>query len=184
MCPDLNLPGREGEGDRWGGLPDEHTTKETMTCKECSGPIEGRRSHAEYCSERCANRFRRKKFEKRNPEKVKANRALMNSRAPQRILSRVKSRAKRNGIPFNLEVSDIVIPDRCPVLGIPIVQNQGRQGYFPDSASVDRIVPELGYVKGNVRVISQRANQLKSDATLEEMRLVLADLERLSDADL
>lgn len=153
-----------------------------MTCKECSGPIEGRRSHAEYCSDRCASRYRSKKYARRNPEKIKAHNALMNSRAPQRILSRIKSRAKRSGIPFNLEVEDIVIPDRCPVLGIPIVQNQGRQGYFPDSASVDRIVPKLGYVKGNVRVISQRANQLKSDATLEEMRLVLADLERLADA--
>lgn len=92
----------------------------------------------------------------------------------------MKSRAKRDGIPFNLEVADIVVPDVCPVLGIPIVQNQGRQGYFPDSASVDRIVPSKGYVRGNVRVISQRANQLKSDANVMEMRLVLADLERLT----
>lgn len=151
-----------------------------MTCKTCSGPIEGRRADALYCSERCANRFRGREWEARNPAKVIANRALMNSRAPQRIHSRVKSRAKRDGIPFNLEVADIVIPDVCPVLGIPIVQNQGRQGYFPDSASVDRIVPSKGYVKGNVRVISQRANQLKSDATVSEMRLVLSDLERLA----
>jgi hypothetical protein len=67
----------------------------------------------------------------------------------------------------------------CPVLGIAINANHGRQGYFPDSPSLDRIVPSRGYTKGNVRVISQRANQLKSDATLAELRLVLADMEKL-----
>jgi hypothetical protein len=150
-----------------------------MHCQKCSAPIVGRRADALFCSDRCSSRHRSGLFAKRHPAKVKAHRALMNSNAPLRILSRIKSRAKRDGIPFNLEAADIVIPDVCPVLGIPIVQNQGRQGYFPDSASVDRIVPSQGYVKGNVRVISQRANQLKSDATVAEMRLVLADLERL-----
>ena len=48
---------------------------------------------------------------------------------------------------------------------------------FPDSPSLDRIVPELGYVKGNIRVISNRANHLKSDATLEEHRKILLDAE-------
>lgn len=169
--------------DPWGdafGRPLIHPLcRENMNCKHCSGPIEGRRSHAEYCSEKCANRYRNRTYYKNNPEKLTNSRALQNVNAPKRILTRVKSRAKRDKIPFNLEISDIVIPDVCPVLGIPIVQNQGRRGYHPDSASLDKIIPSKGYVKGNVRVISARANLLKNDATLDEMRLILADLEAL-----
>ena len=77
-------------------------------------------------------------------------------------------------------MEDIVVPDVCPVLGIPIQKNHGHQGYFDDSPSVDRIIPELGYTKGNVRVISNRANLLKNNAKIEELELVLEDLRRLS----
>lgn len=54
-----------------------------------------------------------------------------------------------------------------------------KHGDSRDSApSIDRIIGEFGYVKGNVSVISHRANKLKSDATLEEMRLILAHMEK------
>lgn len=96
------------------------------------------------------------------------------------MYTRVKARAKANGTPFTIELSDIVIPEVCPVLGIPIKPQNGKgQGFHPDSPSLDRIRPELGYVKGNVRVISARANLLKSDATSAEIALVLEDLRRL-----
>lgn len=49
------------------------------------------------------------------------------------------------------------------------------------SPSLDRLDSSKGYVKGNVRVISKRANQLKNNATVEEMRMVLADLIRLQE---
>lgn len=150
-----------------------------MNCNHCSAPFGGRGPLAKYCSERCRSRAANKRFYQNNTKKLKADRALRNRDAPKRMFQRVKSRAKRNGIPFNLEENDIVIPDVCPVLGIPIEANHGRSGYFPDSPSLDRIVPSKGYTKGNVRVISQRANQLKSDATLDEVRLLLSDMERL-----
>ena len=94
---------------------------------------------------------------------------------------RSKSRAKKYGIPFNIDISDIIIPHTCPVLGISLVsvRENGKRGYHPDSPSLDRIKPQLGYVKGNVRIISARANLLKSNASLDEMRLILADLENL-----
>ena len=44
------------------------------------------------------------------------------------------------------------------------------KGTSPASPSLDQIVPGLGYVKGNVQVISHRANTLKSDGTLEEFK--------------
>ena len=79
-----------------------------------------------------------------------------------------KYKCRRENIPFNLDVSDIVIPERCPILGIPIYRNKGY--LCNNSITLDRIIPELGYVKGNVRVISCRANKLKSNMTLAEMR--------------
>lgn len=99
------------------------------------------------------------------------------------ILARIKNRAKTNKIPFNLDITDIVVPEVCPVLGIPITSGfEKGKGYHPDGPSVDRLIPSLGYVKGNVRVISARANLLKNDATISELELVLEDLRRIHEA--
>jgi hypothetical protein len=92
-----------------------------------------------------------------------------------RMLTRAKSRAKQNNIPFNLELTDIVIPETCPLLGIPI-EIQPKKGYHPNSPSLDKIIPEKGYIKGNVWVISNRANTLKNDATLQELELLVENL--------
>ena len=92
---------------------------------------------------------------------------------------RLKSRSKKKQIPFDIEVSDIEPPKHCPVLGIPLHTVPGLGTNQHNSASVDRINPKLGYTKGNVRVISMRANLLKSDATIEELEKVLEDLKCL-----
>lgn len=107
---------------------------------------------------------------------MKEKRLKYNEDAQRRIYQRCKSRAKIAGIPFNLDLNDIVVPTHCPVLGILLKTSTGRQGYHPASPSLDKIRPHLGYVKGNVRVISARANLLKNDASVEELEKVLADL--------
>lgn len=79
---------------------------------------------------------------------------------------------------------DIMIPEICPVLGIPIIcGTRGRKGGTPNSPSIDRIEPFKGYTRGNVRIISNRANTLKNDATIEELDAVLADLRNIKGAD-
>lgn len=85
----------------------------------------------------------------------------------QRLLSSAKSRAKRKGLPFNLELEDIVIPERCPVLGIELDTDGGK--WKDSTPSLDRMVPDKGYVKGNIAVISWKANWLKRDASLQEL---------------
>lgn len=76
--------------------------------------------------------------------------------------------AKRRGITFDLTADDLVIPEICPVLGIPIFFQEGN-GPRDNSPSIDRVRPELGYTKGNVVVISFKANRIKNDATVEEV---------------
>lgn len=150
--------------------------KGARVCKECGKTIsESRRSNAIFCCKRCGERFHSKRYYTQNPELFRKKRLKDNSNVEKRILSRVKSRAKRLGIPFGLELSDIIIPELCPVLSIPIWSAPG-QGRNPiNSPSLDRVNPELGYIKGNIRVISNRANLLKSNATLEELEMILKD---------
>lgn len=78
-----------------------------------------------------------------------------------------KARAKKLGKEFNITKYDIAIPTVCPVLGIPIVVDVGK-GRRPDAPSLDRKNNDLGYIKGNIAVISNRANTLKNNGTLAE----------------
>lgn len=90
------------------------------------------------------------------------------------MLAGAKLRAKKRGLEFVLTKDDIEIPVNCPILGIPIERNIGS-GFHNSSPSLDRINNKLGYTKDNVRVISNRANLLKCDATLEELELIYKD---------
>lgn len=93
-----------------------------------------------------------------------------------------RRRSKKRGWDFDLEASDVVIPEVCPVLGIPLFRGyaEGKRTPGPNSPSLDRVNPILGYVKGNVRVISWKANRIKTDATAQELELVLAYVRRVS----
>jgi len=79
-----------------------------------------------------------------------------------------RSRAVRKGLTFTITVDDISIPQRCPILDLPLTRNQGRRGPTEESPTLDRIDPKHGYVPGNVIVISMRANTIKSFGTPEE----------------
>jgi hypothetical protein len=68
-----------------------------------------------------------------------------------------------------------VIPKYCPILGIELHSGKGVSHGFKDNlASLDRVDSSLGYVPGNIRVISWRANRLKSDNTIETLEKLLA----------
>src|ERR1051325_9528789 len=67
------------------------------------------------------------------------------------LLNVARSRAKKLGVPFGLTKDDIVVPETCPVLGIPLFR--GTKPFHDNSPSMDRFVPALGYVAGNVAII-------------------------------
>ena len=86
-----------------------------------------------------------------------------------------KSRAKANNILFNIEVEDVILPDYCPILNIPLIK--GAKRATDNSPTLDRLIPSLGYIKGNVNVISNKANRTKNDATLTELKSLVTWLE-------
>lgn len=85
----------------------------------------------------------------------------------RRMWRSAKERAIKNNLPFNISVDDITIPSHCPILGIAIAPSKGKVG--PNSPSLDRKNPSLGYIKGNVWVISYKANTMKNDANRETL---------------
>ena len=93
------------------------------------------------------------------------------------VLRGIKSRAKARGLAFDLSPSDLVLPERCPVLGIVLKIGADGRGISPNSPSVDRLDNCRGYTADNVRIISNRANLLKKDATRAEIRALLAYME-------
>lgn len=113
-------------------------------------------------------------YNKRPDVKVKISKRNKKNRRekwPKCQIYALRHRAKILGVPFDLREEDIVLPKICPVLGFPLEVGEGRLQF--NSPSVDRIIPSRGYVTGNVKVISYRANTIKLNATIEEVEAVL-----------
>jgi len=94
-----------------------------------------------------------------------------------RFLANLKTRARRKGLPVDvdLEYLESIAADECPVFKTPFVWGQacnGKHAPNPDGPSLDRIIPELGYVRGNLVFISNRANSIKQDVTELELYAV------------
>lgn len=84
----------------------------------------------------------------------------------ERLVSSAKFRAKRDGIRFTIKASDVVMPTHCPIFGTKIETQAGSSRMA--APSLDRLVPKLGYIPGNVSIISWRANTIKNDGSAEE----------------
>ena len=90
------------------------------------------------------------------------------------MYQRTKARANRKGREFTIIMSDLVIPERCPIFNVPLIENT------PYAPSIDRIDSDKGYTSDNIQIISQRANLLKNNASVEELELVINFLKRKS----
>jgi hypothetical protein len=94
------------------------------------------------------------------------------------LLRRAKKRAAYQETPFNLTLDDIEVPKYCPVLGIELKPNKGR--FSDGSPSLDKFIPKKGYTRGNVYVISHRANVLKGNAAVQEVAAILRWMRRIT----
>ena len=118
---------------------------------------------------RCSERRR-----SRSNEQAAQNAKRWRTTNPENAMFEARKRAKTRGLAFDIEIDDVEIPFCCPVLGCELVAQVGL--VQANSPSLDRIDQALGYVKGNVWVISWRANRIKNDATLAELEALVAAL--------
>ena len=104
-------------------------------------------------------------YKEKTAEEKRASRIRNISHA---IWKKAKDRAQKYGLDFNIEESDIIIPEMCPILEVPL--EFGTKGNYEFSPSIDRIDNSKGYVKGNIQIISKKANSMKNSASAEELR--------------
>lgn len=111
-------------------------------------------------------RYREKTGDRRHQLEMKRRR----KNQPLYLFTSAKKRATKKNQLFTISVEDIVVPEVCPVLGITLAIATGHRK--DNSPSVDRIDNSKGYIPGNVQVISNRANRIKSDAKIEELLMI------------
>lgn len=88
----------------------------------------------------------------------------------QYVLKKAKARAKRKGIEFSLTEADIVFPKRCPIMGVPFNYSPQTEKEVYYGPSIDRIDNALGYIPGNIRIISYLANVCRWQCDETEIR--------------
>lgn len=99
-------------------------------------------------------------------------------RAQKHKFQRKKYTAGRNGVEWNIHFGELYFPETCPILGIPL--DYFAESTVEGSPSFDRIDCSVGYVTGNVQVISWRANRIKNNGSAEEHRKIADYLDKLS----
>ena len=124
-------------------------------CRSCKNPLLPNRHFCQYHYDNRRERARLRRIA--NPEAT--------------MLYDLKYRARMHGIECTISVEDIVIPGICPVFGTAFVIG-GPVETRHLAPSIDRIDSTLGYIKGNVQVISFKANAMKQNASIADMILL------------
>lgn len=132
-------------------------------CKLCQS-VSNRRTKKGFYSTVCSKCSNKRSIKNRNPILA--------------MISAAKVRAKEIGVPFSITRNDIVIPEFCPIFGIKLERGRVEDRY--SSPSLDRISPKLGYVPGNVAIISYGANRIKNEGTAEQHRLIADWIDNVS----
>jgi len=153
-------------------------------CKFCAKVFNSNKEFKIYCSEPCrsdgyksSSYLGHLKYYSKNREKINTSKRttqkLRHKRNPsQRMLESSRERAKKYNFEHNICLEDIKVPDKCPILDIPIFYIPGK-GQNYNSPTLDRIDNNKGYIKGNVIVVSWRANNLKRNGTLREFEKIV-----------
>ncbi len=118
-----------------------------------------------FCKE-CHRIKCRQRYKSRDEETKKKDRErYMNTPANLRLYKEAERRAKKKNQKFDISPSDIIVPEFCPVFS-DILLDSHKLYACP---SLDRLDNTKGYIRGNIRVISHKANSIKGFATAEEL---------------
>jgi hypothetical protein len=109
----------------------------------------------------CANARSRKNY--RIKKATKRGHALQ-------IFNKRKNTAKQNGIKFDIdfEYMSSLPMENCAMFNTPLTWCELSDRPRDNTPSIDKIIPEKGYIKGNVAWVSHRANTLKNNGTTDE----------------
>lgn len=95
------------------------------------------------------------------------------------LLSAARMRAKRKGLEYDPELSNLIAVDYCECCGVKLDYSVGKGVRYRSAApSIDRIDNSIGYTVANCKVICTHCNSLKSDCTLEEAEAIVAYIKR------
>jgi len=144
---------------------------ESLTPRQ-KATLNWRKAHPEQVKET------KNKWNEANRQKVREDKQRWMAKPENRIkhtLGQAKRRATKDGREFDITIQDLLpLPTVCPVLGIELNYTGTKvRGFVDTSPSIDRIDSSKGYIKGNVQIISWRANRVKSDASVEELEAVI-----------
>lgn len=141
---------------------------------------EYRKNHPVETKERAKRGQLRYKLKHPNAGKISRRKYIVNH-TDRYLLDHAKQRARKSGLPFSLVISDIKIPEFCPHC-----QKKLKVGTHKDkrlSPSIDRIDSRKGYTKDNIIIVCWRANSLKKDATLDELKQLVDFYSKLESKD-
>lgn len=143
----------------------------TYTCKSCYAAYrETKREQARIYM----NNLRKVKRDELNTKKRES---WSRQDFRKKLINQVRARAKTKGLEFNLELEDIPYAETCPLLGCKLIP--GTQHDYEYTHSLDRIDPTKGYIKGNVWVMSKKANSMKNNANKEELLIFAKNVLKL-----
>jgi hypothetical protein len=137
------------DASKWDGL----STK----CKQCYSEY-----YTDYASANGEKiKGKNAKYAEKNKSKRSAKGRIFRANNVELTMwEHARTRAAKNNLNFSISLSDIVIPDTCPYLEIPLAISQNGR-WSDNSPTLDRIVPDRGYVPDNIQVISHLANRMK-----------------------
>lgn len=142
------------------------------------------RGRAYYEANREQSLAQGRQWRRDNRDVIRARGRERRSTVQGRAAEMVRSaglRAQQSGLPFDLTVEwaeaelTHALAVGCPLLGIEMALGNTRLA--PNSPSIDKFRPELGYVQSNCWIISMKANSMKGAMSLDFMRAVLAAVE-------
>ena len=152
-------------------LTDSGLTKQCSACQKelavtmfyrATKTKDGLQSQCKSCSAQSA-----KKSEQKYP--------IRNQTSKMVVKARLRAVEKKLDFNINQDYVRSLVVSHCPIFGMPLewsCYRKNSSGSLPNSPSLDRIDPTKGYVKGNLWIISQKANVIKNNATHEELKLV------------
>ena len=162
------------------------TTKRCPACAQTlpttdfhrdKGTLDGLRCWCKSCVRKRFLEFKDSDNYKRRLGKYAEKRKILRKTSPQEVwvfdaFHNAKKRAGTLGVEFSITKEQLqqLLTERCPLLGVPF--SFGHRKTVPTTPTIDRKDPKLGYVLGNVWVVSAKANRIKSDASTDEIERV------------